>query len=206
MSRPGTQLLPIVIRAAFTLRILRRRFERVACDSLSAMSPTDHTDPVARLAEALAALPEVELAYLFGSFASGRNRAESDIDVAIQVRRDAAHDRRTTLAWLFDRLGQVVPSDRLDLVLLDDAPSLLRHRILTTGRLLFARTPEMRVRFTTRTIRDYQDMHHRREFFYRHRLKRLREGGSDGGSGDLLAQARRVARLLGEAPGLPGDE
>jgi uncharacterized protein len=170
------------------------------------MNRPDHIDAVARLAAALAALPEVELAYLFGSYAQGRDRAESDIDIAIQVHRDAAHDKRATLARLFDRLGRVVPSDRLDLVLLDDAPSLLRHRILTSGRLLFERTAVTRVRFATRTIRDYQDMQHRREFFYRHRVNRLREGGGDGGSGDLLAQARRVARLLGEAPSLPADE
>jgi len=170
------------------------------------MKPDDGADLVSRLAAALASVPEVELAYLFGSHARGRARAESDIDLAIRVSPAAARGSRATLALLFDRLGRVAPSDRLDLVLLNDAPSLLRHRVLSTGRLLVERTPGARVRFATRTIREYQDMQLRRQFFYRKRLKRLQEGGSDGGSGDLLAQARRAARLLGEAPGLSASE
>lgn len=162
-------------------------------------------DPlVERLGKALSSLPEVELAYLFGSSASGRTRPESDLDVGILVDAPAAANSRDTLARLFDRLGQVVPSERLDIVLLNDAPSLLRHRVLSTGRLLFERGPEARVRFAIRTIRDYQDMQIRREFFYRKRVALLKQGGSDGGSGDLLAQARRVARLLGEGPRIPG--
>jgi hypothetical protein len=170
------------------------------------MKPAGDADLGSRLAAALASLPEVELAYLFGSHARGRQSPESDIDLAIQVSPAAARNARATLALLFDRLGRVAPSDRLDVVLLNDAPSLLRHRVLSTGRLLVERTPLVRVRFATRAIRDYQDMQPRREFFYRGRLKRLKEGGSDGGSGDLLAQARRAARLLGEAPGIPADE
>jgi hypothetical protein len=163
-------------------------------------------DLSSRLAAILESLPEVELAYLFGSHAAGRARPESDIDLGVQVAAEAAEQPHATLARLFDRLGCAVPSDRLDVVLLNHAPPLLRHRILATGQLLFARRPEARVRFATRTIRDYQDMQVRREFFYRERLKRLREGKGDGRSGDLLAQARRAARLLGETPRLPGDD
>jgi predicted nucleotidyltransferase len=171
------------------------------------VTPDAGTDLISRLAAALTSLPQVEIAYLFGSHARGSQRAESDIDLGIQVAPRAAAESRATLALLFDRLGRVAPSDRLDLVLLNHAPSLLRHRILSTGRLLFERTPLARVRFATRTIRDYQDMQVRREFFYRKRLRRLREGGgADGGSGDILAQARRAAWLLGEDPGLPADE
>jgi hypothetical protein len=163
-------------------------------------------DLASRLAGALASVPEVELGWLFGSQATGRARGESDIDVGVEITADAAANKRETLARLFDRLGRVAPSHRLDIVLLNDAPSLLRHRILAGGRLLFARRPEARVRFATRAIRDYQDMQVRRTFFYRERLQRLKEGKGHGRSGDLLAQARDAARLLGEARGLPPDE
>jgi uncharacterized protein YutE (UPF0331/DUF86 family)/predicted nucleotidyltransferase len=159
----------------------------IAC---STMSHHGSDELASRLTSELSALPEVELAYLFGSHAQNRTRAESDIDLAVQV--DPAAAPRQTLAMLFDHLGRVVPSDRLDIVLLNVAPSLLRHRILATGRLLFERSPLVRVRFVTRTIRDYQDMQLRRAFFLKHRVQRLKQGGTDGGSGDLLAQARRV--------------
>ena len=169
------------------------------------MSPANDSIAV-RLSGVLQSLPEVELAYLFGSHAHGRERSESDIDVAVQVDAKAASRARETLATLFDQLGRVVPSDRLDLVILNGASSLLRHRVLSTGQLLFTRTPEARVRFATRTIQDYQDMQCRREFFYRKRVERLKEGAADGGSRDLLAQARRTSRLFVEAPRLPSDD
>jgi hypothetical protein len=158
------------------------------------------------LAERLAAMPEIELAYLFGSQVSGRVRRESDIDVAILVTNERAGDPRAELARLFADLGQIVPSERLDVVLLNGAPSLLRHRIIRDGRLLFARTPERRIRFVSRTIQDYQDMQVRRGRFYRRRLDRIREGKGDGRSRDFLTQARGVARLLGQAASLRQDE
>jgi hypothetical protein len=170
------------------------------------MHPDRNDDLASRIAEALASMPDVELGWLFGSRAAGRARPESDIDVGVEVTAAAAAHKRETLARLFDRLGRVAPSDRLDVVLLNDAPSLLRHRVLAGGRLLFARRPEARVRFATRTIRDYQDMQVRRAFFYRERLKHLKEGKGHGRSGDLLAQARDASRLLGEARGLPRDD
>ena len=170
------------------------------------MNPLRDTGTASRVATTLDSMIEVELAYLFGSHARGQERAESDIDLAIQVDAASARDPRTTLARLFAELGRVVRSDRLDIVLLNDAPSLLRHRVLSTGRLLVERTPIARIRFATRTIRDYQDMQVRREFFYRSRLKHLREGRGHGGSGNLLAEARRVAKLLGETPRLPTNE
>src|SRR5947199_10201057 len=94
----------------------RRRQPMVAFETVKA--PGD-PDLVARLATALTPLAQVELAYLFGSYARGRERPESDIDVAIQV-SPAAGDARVTLALLLDRLGRVAPSDRLDLALLND--------------------------------------------------------------------------------------
>jgi hypothetical protein len=163
-------------------------------------------DLVLKLGKVLAALPEVELAYLFGSRTSGRARAESDIDVAVLVTEAAADNGRAELARLFARLGRVVPSERLDVVLLNGAPSLLRHRVVSHGRLLFARAPQARVRFVVRTIQDYQDMQVRRELFYRRRVERIHQGKGNGRSRDLLAEARRAARLLGEAANLPRND
>jgi predicted nucleotidyltransferase len=48
------------------------------------------SDLSSRLAAILESLPEVELAYLFGSHAAGRARPESDIDLGVQVAAGAA--------------------------------------------------------------------------------------------------------------------
>jgi predicted nucleotidyltransferase len=153
-----------------------------------------------RLAGALRQQESVRLAYLFGSRASGRARRESDIDVAVLLDQEtAAHDRGQTIRTLAADLGRVVSSASLDLVVLNDAPALLRHRVLRDGILLVEQSPEDRVRFARRTIRDYQDQQVRRERATEARIQRLTGGADDGRSGDLLEKARGAARLLAQA-------
>jgi predicted nucleotidyltransferase len=153
-----------------------------------------------RLARALASLDGVRLGFLFGSRARGRSRSDSDFDIAILVDDSflaGTDDRATLMRKIVARLGREVSSAHLDLVILNSAPALLRHRVLRDGVLLFQRSPEDRVRFAIKTIQDYQDGEIRRERFFERRIQRLREGSTDGGPGDLLEKARSAARLLG---------
>lgn len=164
---------------------------------------------IAGLTEVLAGDEGVQLAYLFGSHARGDARAESDIDLAVLADREAVMgpaDKGAFLRRLAGRLGTWVASERLDLVLLDDAPALLRHRVLAEGRMLFAATETARVRFVVKTLREHQDGEIRRRWFLRQRIRRLQRGDAHGGSGDLLAKARSLAPLLGKAEGFRGDD
>jgi predicted nucleotidyltransferase len=157
-----------------------------------------------RLGRVLSEGGDVRLAMLFGSRARGQARPDSDFDIAVLLEGDAARaDRGRTVRELAARLGRVVSAALIDLVILNDAPALLRHRVLRDGRVLFQRGPEDRVRFAIQTIRDYQDGQVRREAFTRERVRRLKGGANDGGSRDLLEKARSVARIFDEAPRLP---
>ena len=158
-------------------------------------------DPAARrLAEALADIPGIRLGFLFGTRAKGRARKDSDFDVAVLVTEELASEERGGLIRrLAARLGREVSSERLDIVILNDAPALLRHRVLRDGTLLFQSSPEERVRFSIQTIREYQDGFVRREAFTKRRIQRLKARTNDGGSRDLLEKARGVARLLAKA-------
>jgi predicted nucleotidyltransferase len=161
------------------------RFERPATD---------------RLAAALARIPDVRLGFLFGSRATGRSRADSDFDIAVLLDDAAAREERgRTIRRLGSRLGREVDSTLLDIVILNDAPALLRHRVLRDGALLYQRSPEDRVRFAIETIRDYQDGAYRREQFTKRRIQRLKARTRNGGPGDLLEKARRAGRLFGKA-------
>lgn len=167
------------------------------------MSFDDDESVDVRLGKALAEVPGVRLGFLFGSRARGRARKNSDFDIAVLVDEPlASEDPGKTIRALAARLGREVSSERLDLVLLNDAPALLRHRVLRDGILLFQRAPEERVRFSIKTIRDYQDGYIRREEFTRRRIERLKGKTIDGGPRDLLEKARGVARLLGKAQSL----
>jgi predicted nucleotidyltransferase len=148
-------------------------------------------------------MPEVRLAYLFGSRALARAREESDFDIAVLVDGATARDERgRTIRRLAGKLGREVSSAHLDLVILNDAPALLRHRVIRDGVLLWERAPEDRVRFAIQTIRDYQDGSYRRDQFTRRRIERLRKKDVDGGSRDLLQKARSAGRLLAKARGV----
>lgn len=163
-------------------------------------------DSRARIEDALATIPWLALAYHFGSTARGQGRPESDFDLAVLTDGSAPTDPNQRIRTVLDRLAGLVPADRVDLVFLDDAPPMLRFEVARTGVLLVARSPNVRLRFVTAAIRDFQDMEVRRNFFFRERRERLREGRDDGGSRDLLAQARGAQRLLDEAPAVPRDD
>ena len=163
------------------------------------MLPDDQS-AAARLRAAISEVPDVQLAYLFGSRASGAARPESDFDIGILLHETSARaERGSTIRRLAGRLGREVSSALLDIVILNDAPALLRHRILRDGVVLYEQTPEVRVRFAIRTIREYQDGCIRRDEFTRRRIERIRTGHDHGGSRDLLEAARGAARLLGQA-------
>lgn len=95
---------------------------------------------VERLAAVLAARPEILEAYLFGSVARGEAQAHSDVDVAVftdaGLREDGAFGYRAELtAALMSALG----SNAVDVVLLDEAPPLLYHRVLRDGVRILSR-------------------------------------------------------------------
>lgn len=110
------------------------------------------------LARALRSQP-VEFAYLFGSQARGTAGATSDTDVAIYLRDGLTPSRRwsaeDSVAQALRRIG--IPTDRLDLVVLNRVGLLLRFRVIHDGRLIFERAPARRIRFEYRTMRDYFD-------------------------------------------------
>ena len=89
-----------------------------------------------RLAHALRGDSTVRLGWLHGSRARGTARRESDIDVAVLLddERAASPSAIKDSIWrLAGALGREVPSDRLDLVLLNHAPALRATASSGTG-------------------------------------------------------------------------
>ena len=103
--------------------------------------------------------PEIQAAYIFGSVAQGRTRPDSDIDIAVLLDRPPAHARavryRLTLAG---ELGSALLRHDVQLVILNDAPPLMAHRVVSRGLMVFERSRAVRVRFQVETARRYADM------------------------------------------------
>jgi predicted nucleotidyltransferase len=115
----------------------------------------------------------VRFALLFGSRASGRARADSDWDVAIHLDPALERDERARVRARL--IAALEPRDRVDVVLLEEAPALLGHRALQ-GRILLMRDRELYSRFFVRTLALAGDEAHWNELHARARRRRLEEG------------------------------
>jgi uncharacterized protein len=96
--------------------------------------------------------------YLFGSASRGDAGPLSDYDLAFQVQSKLPTQMRFKLKLtLMDRFTRALKTDRVDVVLLDEAPPLLAHRILKDGKVLYCRNPLQRIRYEFRRINEYLD-------------------------------------------------
>jgi predicted nucleotidyltransferase len=111
------------------------------------------------LREFFAVRPEVRLAYLFGSVAKDRVGVLSDVDVAVLVDREtlARSEGFDYEATLTTKLMGALRFPKIDLALLNGAPSLLRFMVVRDGILVREREPGLAIEFRVEAIRDYID-------------------------------------------------
>lgn len=128
-----------------------------------------------RLAAALDREP-IGAVYLFGSQATGAAGPLSDVDVAVALSSDSPAVTLDLRADLLAAASEALGTDEVDLVLVDQATPLLRHRVLRDGALLVERDPRARVRFETRALLEYLDTAPLRETLAAGRRARLAEG------------------------------
>jgi predicted nucleotidyltransferase len=136
--------------------------------------PQIQTDPArTRLKDRLAEAPELRFALLFGSRVTGGARPDSDWDLAVYLADELTPEERAATR---DRLVVAIePRDRVDLVILNDAPPLLAHRALC-GEKLFSRDEVAFVRFAVRILAAAGDEAYWRELHARERRMRLEQG------------------------------
>lgn len=120
---------------------------------------------------------EIQAAYVFGSVAAGRVRADSDVDIAVLVDRRVrpAHMLKYQLKLMAD-LGSALHRSDVEVVILNEAPPLLAHRILSQGKLVFERSASARVEFQVKTAGRYFDLIPMFETHIRYLKKSVREG------------------------------
>ncbi len=107
----------------------------------------------------------IDLAYLFGSASKGRFTPRSDVDVAVRFIQNAT-------AFEYFKRGDALHAEltrllrrKVDVVVLNNAPPLLRFEVLRNGSVLFSPDEELRALFHMRTFRDYEDFCHAQNFY-----------------------------------------
>jgi len=124
----------------------------------------------------------VRLVYIFGSAAAGRARPESDLDIGVLLRDDAAPTEpraeavlerlRTPLA----RAAGVTP-DRVDLVCLNFLPVSVAFRVVRDGVRVYESDPCEHARYAGRVASEYQDFRFYEQAYARRAMSEIQEKG-----------------------------
>jgi hypothetical protein len=134
-------------------------------------------DRIRRLASAWAEDHDIAALYLFGSRARGRAVPCSDVDLAVVLREGLDADTRWRKRLdLVGAAARLLGTDAVDVVVLEDAPIVLGHRVLAHGRLLCEPVPRRRARVAERIMRQYLDEAHLRAVLDAGLTRRLSEG------------------------------
>jgi hypothetical protein len=103
---------------------------------------------------------EIEIAYIFGSIARGTESALSDIDIAILIDDQQINEDKFRYGYKAEILAdlmKILKTNNVDLVILNEANTLLRHRVLYHGKLIYSKNEKKRIEFQTNTIDKYID-------------------------------------------------
>jgi predicted nucleotidyltransferase len=130
--------------------------------------PTDVMARIPTVIETLAADEDVVALYAFGSVANGTLKPLSDLDFAVLLSefldRQKRFDKSIELIGIFT---EMLKTDEVDLVILNDNPLRFAFQILKTGKLFFCRDREKLVNFIESTTKRYLDFKPARDRFDR---------------------------------------
>ena len=83
--------------------------------------------------------PEILGVFVYGSWAKGLARESSDVDIAVLVEPSSVDEGSLDLRLRYTVELESTLKKRVDLVLLNEAPPMLRHQIFRNGILIFER-------------------------------------------------------------------
>ena len=104
--------------------------------------------------------------YVFGSMATGHLKPLSDLDFGILVSGKLDKQKRFDKHLdLIGRFNQVLQTDEVDLVMMNDAPMRFSHNIIKSGKLLYCSNRTELSNFIEKTIKLYLDFRYFRDAF-----------------------------------------
>jgi predicted nucleotidyltransferase len=108
--------------------------------------------------ERLLAAHGVVLAYLFGSQAEGTAGPLSDVDIAVLLEPQVDRERWFQVRLdLTNELMGLFHRDKVDVVILNEAPPVLAYEVIQFGQLLHETIPGTRIDFEVATTHRYMD-------------------------------------------------
>lgn len=110
-------------------------------------------NPAPEISEALAKDPNILFALMFGSYAAGRQKKGSDLDIGIYFERPV---EGLALLNLVSTLSELAGRD-VDVVVLNKASAFLRHQVMKHRVTLLIKDRVVYTKFREKTIADYDE-------------------------------------------------
>lgn len=96
--------------------------------------------------------PEVKAVYLFGSYATGKQKPISDIDICVIAEKTIGKSKKLQIL--------AYAGKNTDIVMFHDLPISVKANVLKEGMPLFCRDDEFLADITVATMKEYLDFSH----------------------------------------------
>jgi uncharacterized protein len=101
---------------------------------------------------------DISAVFLYGSRGRGDERPGSDVDLAVVLRGDlSGRERWRKRLDLLEQASARLGTDSVDLLILEEAPAPVAHRVIRDGRLIVDRDSHRRVEVVENVFRRYLD-------------------------------------------------
>jgi len=101
---------------------------------------------------------DIQLVYLFGSTTRNKENRLSDIDIAIQVKDSMSKkDRFQLQLQLISELSSILATDKLDLIIMNEASISLNFEIIKANHPIFIRDRSQKIEFEHKILSKYLD-------------------------------------------------
>lgn len=132
---------------------------------------SDKMDIIKKCKDILMKYEDIVFSYIFGSYVQGSIRGNSDIDIAIYLKKDIDID---TYLEIKMNLSEVLKRE-VDLVILNNAPPLLKYEIYKNNILLFSRDKTLESKYKVKTLFEYSDIKRYLNLSYDKTIERLKK-------------------------------
>jgi len=131
-----------------------------------------------QVVELLSKQKHVKLAYLFGSVAKGKEGKLSDVDIAVFLDESLSKKERFNLQLkLMSEISSILKTDKVDLVIMNDAPLSLNYEIIKANYPLLVKDEGKKVDFEHGILSRYLDRRYYEKRWTDEFLKKVAEKG-----------------------------